>query len=790
MKHIYSWALVLCAVLLMFAGCVSRPTEVVVQTPAASVATVKPVTQLCVKVEASDGKVLPRKVQLDGVSLVADCADVTPTQPHNIHASILSGYQPIEDVVVAMEEGRTRTIEIVYLAIPIAVDHPVVDTFATICVKTLDGNGTPVSTVHTLDGVEFTTCKKVGNLDREHVLQPGSIAGWITPKSVVYAANELSNGETREEILSYASAQRYVRLSIADQFGNKVAGATFVFEGNRWVGDGNSGINFNTSKATNLVTFDPLAGYTTPAPLDLNTTSGDLASVVFLHSGSVANLCVWAKNDNGDDLPSAGIAVDGNRIPTYEHCLSVDVDTVHVVNGNYGGEFSIPSPVWIPAGILKPGEEITYKAFHDDDVTLCAYTVPVNGKVFVNDIFIGWASGDRKTCTTIRRSEVSRVTFGEVAGVQTAQPVDVDPSKFTDASPTAFGLYGADKNAFLHISAEMLPFATFTEGSALVDNAIVRWNYANRDVYMAVDPSMAHTITFRVPTDTITPLPVHIGVGELSVGQVRDVIGHFQKVPSPSAGATVRIRALTPFGNRMHFLALNQEDGRNIFNQDEYYTRIPAGDTLTLLFQPVGYLQPPPPLVLKADNLSVNDAEYQQDSNEWIFVVGYHTDGPAAKVCIKTFNGNGIPLPYTVSFDGIKSYDLYEEVDQCHVLPIGIDHILQTSFVEGHSYPPSRFFPAGVWQGGQNYNYQVDYVFEQRQTRVCISTNKVAELFLDGKSAGWINPDANACVVVAYTTRHTLSFGDIQGFQKPADIIYELGSLKWGETVNVLGTYH
>lgn len=662
-------------------------------------------------------------------------------------------------------------------------DDDTTDDRATVCANAVDEEGEFVPAPIYLDDGEFNTCKTV-DPNIGHLLAGGAVEGYEVPSSINIPAGELEDGESRAYTIVYYQDPRTVVVSTLDQFGNAVSGDIF-FNG-LLKGTGQAEIQFNGS-TEGEISFGSLEGFTTPAPVStVGLEDGSVFDATYVRPGQVASVCFNVRNPLGEmvNVPVYidGVTADGN-------CRAIDVDQDHVITVNWDAipGFEAPRPFRIAKNALTDGAERIFDLFfveYDSNHVIYGKTLGQVGEMFLDGVSVGWNTTE-DFAEFWAPKDGATVTFADVPGSTTPAPIFIGYD-----SDHAFGLYDAETRAALCVRGEN-DWGYSAEASATLDDVeTLTWMYYGFDC-ASVNPNEDHVVTWNASQydyneEVIVPDAQTVTADELEAGQFFYLVGIYMEQQDPQeVRKEVYVTFVDPSGDPMHanFQVTDQYD---TYNNDSYddYRNLGEGDWVTIEPFDVAYLLAPAPITIRFEDLNEGMDEYNAEEGVWEFVFQYVTSEPSTRICVSAENGNGVQIDPRATFDGLDPLTWYwqdgSDDEACQYLPNSMGHVVAFYGMSGMESPRDIYIPATVLNGGSK-DFNVLFIPSPQVATVAISTDEVAEVFMNGRSVGWSEDGYSAQVLIDRSQTNVISFGQVAGHVTPAPVTIEANSLdNWG----------
>lgn len=681
--------------------------------------------------------------------------------------------------------------------------------YAQICAEAvqLDGTFVPAAITHN-DNLFNGDCVSV-DPTKEHVIKADEMVDDLIAANptVTIAADELEHGEVRHVRFLYHSPD--TKLLIVDTVHDLDVTATPIdgtiyFDGAE-VGVGEATIEYDPT-VNHRLTFGYIRYLVTPDDVMVDPElfpDAFMFTAVYEADENTAEVCFYPRNAETNENINAVVTVNGIELDEGENCRFVSTSDAVRGSSEYRNGLNTPQQIKIPPNILQSGSSYGYLLmYHTDALRLCVDTTPVLGEVFIVDVYgikrsIGWPLNDEYACANVDPDTISRVEFGEVDDFETPSPSEnLSMSDDGWRFETVVGLYDASQLALVCVfSAYEDEIWWIDVQEIMLDEQEFKLQYDQWSC-LAVDPHVDHTITWGDATGNqsyLPPVPIIIPADTLEAGLRYDYVGEYVYDNSSSGGSRqIWVKILNDFGELQRALH-DVSDDNYTHEGPETHWHGDADSVVEFLFYDEAYLLTPEPLVVDVSTLAVDDSNYNADEEFWEFEVVYHNAEPSAWVCAETLNHEGVPTDTGVEFDALRPANYSDPLKKCRVLPVGMDHQIVFYGRNGYRSPAPIYIPSGKLVVDSTKMYSAEFVFENRYATLCLGTDVAqGEIFLNGQSLGW-TAVLGTCQIwapVDITRENTVSFGDVQGFVTPENVVFNADTLGYATNTTIVGTYN
>ncbi|MBN2086926.1 hypothetical protein JW758_01130 [Candidatus Peregrinibacteria bacterium] len=215
---------------------------------------------------------------------------------------------------------------------------------------------------------------------------------------------------------------------------------------------------------------------------------------------------------------------------------------------------------------------------------------------------------------------------------------------------------------------------------------------------------------------------------------------------------TIRVETDDQYGNPVNGTILLNG---TVIGQSEVELTFDSSDENSLAFDNLPGYAPPA-------SVQLSDA-FQEGER---YKATYTRDGAVANVCVTPKSEEGLYLPdATISVNGIE---LPSGQNSCYTVNIEVDNEIVGGGIQ-NLYTTPIFIPKDTLAEGETYNYELLYMAEYVYIYL-FSLPVQGEIFRNGISVG--HPQDNLLYIpISKEGGTTFSFGDVEGYTTPEDII-------------------
>lgn len=604
-------------------------------------------------------------------------------------------------------------------------------------------------------------------------------------------------GSSTDNFYGVESQKQTITIGTVDQFGNPVDGKIF-YNGN-YLGMRTAQLSYLPSEAGTISFLNNLEDFDTPDQLELQSAGlkdGESFNGVYTRTGSVANVCPRAVDRYGHEV-DADVSVNSHDVD-YKNgdCHSINTKReTDIQGGNVFGIYA--NPIYIPANKLSADNTYTYELlFRAGDTYISVTTTAVDGEIFVDERSIGWKKNDFLTYP-LSKDETIELSFGDVTGHKTAESIiinydDIDPND--GVTYHFWGLYDNDTDALVCFQGDNN--GNKTDAKVLVNDKTKLTSGWDYPACVGLDTNETHSAEFQKTQNGMSndlleiSTDSHTGCeGEFVPDGKLNCIGEYYYVESEETRTQfyVTVNATAPLqGNPEYPVSARYEIGGIDYQQQNYSDSLKADEQTTITFKPLGILQPEPSvLTIDSNQLSVDDAEFNPETNQWEYNIAYIPPADAIETCVTSFNQNGENISFQIdfTFDGFKSLNSWEDLTDCHWFNPMDDHAVTPLWLNGYQAAVNQIY---IPQNQVTANNQFNMPFSPESTyhQLCIQNiNGEYPLSLNSNQLGWTS-FGEKCVWMNKKNDNTIKLdgvGSVSYIMDDPDLTGTYSTIDFGE---------